>query len=121
MSLRRVGSILLGALWLLVFPTAAHGSGHGPVFGAATPTLGKGGWAFDQAMADSCCAGQEQTHQSGPTVNAARPLAPAVASAVLPSAFQFNAADVESGRRLPSSNVYRFHDPPGLPGPPLRI
>jgi hypothetical protein len=24
-------------------------SGHGPVFGAATPTLGKGGWSFDQA------------------------------------------------------------------------
>jgi hypothetical protein len=24
-------------------------SGHGPVFGAATPTLGRGGWSFDQA------------------------------------------------------------------------
>jgi hypothetical protein len=36
-------------LWLLVAPTAARASGHGPVFGAATPTLGKGGWAFDQA------------------------------------------------------------------------
>jgi hypothetical protein len=24
-------------------------SGHGPLFGAATPTLGKGGWEFDQA------------------------------------------------------------------------
>jgi hypothetical protein len=24
-------------------------SGHGPVFGGATPTLGKGGWQFDQA------------------------------------------------------------------------
>lgn len=24
-------------------------SGHGPVFGAATPTLGKGAWSFDQA------------------------------------------------------------------------
>ena len=24
-------------------------SGHGPVFGGATPTLGKGGWSFDQA------------------------------------------------------------------------
>jgi predicted alpha/beta-hydrolase family hydrolase len=29
--------------------TLAEASGHGPVFGAATPTLGKGGWAFDQA------------------------------------------------------------------------
>ena len=29
-------------------PRAAIASGHGPVFGAATPTLGKGGWSFDQ-------------------------------------------------------------------------
>lgn len=29
-------------------PRAALASGHGPVFGAATPTLGKGGWSFDQ-------------------------------------------------------------------------
>src|SRR5918993_6092484 len=28
---------------------AVLASGHGPVFGAATPTLGKGGWSFDQA------------------------------------------------------------------------
>ncbi len=27
----------------------AYASGHGPVFGAATPTLGKGAWQFDQA------------------------------------------------------------------------
>lgn len=26
----------------------AHASGHGPVFGAATPTLGRGGWSVDQ-------------------------------------------------------------------------
>jgi hypothetical protein len=33
-----------------VFSTASlHASGHGPVFGAATPTLGKGAWSFDQA------------------------------------------------------------------------
>jgi hypothetical protein len=30
-------------------PAAATASGHGPVFGGATPTLGKGGWSFDQA------------------------------------------------------------------------
>ena len=24
-------------------------NGHGPVFGAATPTLGRGGWSIDQA------------------------------------------------------------------------
>jgi len=27
----------------------AFASGHGPVFGAATPTLGRGGWSLDQA------------------------------------------------------------------------
>jgi hypothetical protein len=27
----------------------AFASGHGPVFGAATPTLGRGGWSVDQA------------------------------------------------------------------------
>jgi len=27
----------------------AQASGHGPVFGAATPTLGRGGWSVDQA------------------------------------------------------------------------
>jgi hypothetical protein len=28
--------------------TTADASGHGPVFGAATPTLGRGGWSIDQ-------------------------------------------------------------------------
>jgi hypothetical protein len=28
---------------------SAEASGHGPVFGAATPTLGRGGWSIDQA------------------------------------------------------------------------
>lgn len=43
----RVIVLLLG-LWG-VTPGAVAASGHGPVFGAATPTLGKGGWSFDQA------------------------------------------------------------------------
>jgi len=29
--------------------TTAFASGHGPVFGGATPTLGRGGWSVDQA------------------------------------------------------------------------
>jgi len=36
-------------VFLLVFALTAHASGHGPVFGAATPTLGRGGWSVDQA------------------------------------------------------------------------
>jgi hypothetical protein len=79
------------------------------------------GHSVDPSMADSCCAGQEQTHQSGATASVAGLVAPAAASALLPGVFEFNAADVESGRRLHCSNAYRFHDPPGLLGPPLRI
>jgi hypothetical protein len=44
---KRLGIALL--LVCCVPPGLAIGSGHGPVFGAATPTLGKGGWSFDQA------------------------------------------------------------------------
>jgi hypothetical protein len=36
----------LGGLWSV--PLVA--SGHGPLFGAATPVLGKGGWSFDAAL-----------------------------------------------------------------------
>jgi hypothetical protein len=32
-----------------VVPQVVAASGHGPVFGATTPTLGKGGWSFDTA------------------------------------------------------------------------
>jgi hypothetical protein len=36
-------------------------SGHGPVFGAATPTLGRGGWSVDQAW--TLRAGDEEERQ----------------------------------------------------------
>ena len=42
-------SVTVGMLLLTSASHALHASGHGPVFGAATPTLGKGGWSFDQA------------------------------------------------------------------------
>jgi hypothetical protein len=35
--------------FLLVVAATSHASGHGPVFGAATPTLGRHGWSVDQA------------------------------------------------------------------------
>jgi len=40
-----------GCLTLAIWTCAANAfaSGHGPVFGAATPTLGRGGWSLDQA------------------------------------------------------------------------
>jgi hypothetical protein len=34
---------------LCALPRVSSASGHGPVFGAATPTLGRGGWQLDQA------------------------------------------------------------------------
>lgn len=39
----------LGVLLMMSAGRLGYASGHGPVFGAATPTLGKGGWSFDQA------------------------------------------------------------------------
>ena len=43
----RAGSFCLA--FCLLFTPVAQASGHGPVFGAATPTLGRGGWSLDQA------------------------------------------------------------------------
>jgi hypothetical protein len=49
MSFRHGCQTLLAAAFVAASTAAAQASGHGPVFGAATPTLGKGGWSFDQA------------------------------------------------------------------------
>ena len=40
--------VLLAAA-LVLLPLTAAASGHGPLFGGATPTLGRGGWQLDQA------------------------------------------------------------------------
>lgn len=40
-------ALLVAALGL---PTRSVASGHGPVYGLATPTLGKGGWSLDLAV-----------------------------------------------------------------------
>src|SRR6185436_6631715 len=44
-------SVVMFAVALVITygSAAVFASGHGPLFGAATPTLGKGGWQFDQA------------------------------------------------------------------------
>jgi hypothetical protein len=54
-----VGFLALGALVFAAAPAVA--SGHGPVFGAATPTLGRGGWSIDQAW--TLRAGDEDERQ----------------------------------------------------------
>ena len=40
-----------------------HASGHGPVFGGATPTLGKGAWSFDQAWMGQVMRGTTKEEQ----------------------------------------------------------
>src|SRR5687768_8337824 len=39
----------LTAVIVLGTTSGVFASGHGPVFGAATPTLGRSGWSIDQA------------------------------------------------------------------------
>jgi hypothetical protein len=45
--------LFLCCLCALSISRTVGASGHGPVFGGATPTLGKGGWSFDQAWMGS--------------------------------------------------------------------
>jgi hypothetical protein len=45
----RISTASLGVILAIGISPAAFASGHGPVFGAATPTLGRGGWSLDQA------------------------------------------------------------------------
>ena len=47
MKITRTMRLVLVAILAAAAPVRA--SGHGPVFGAATPTLGRGGWSLDQA------------------------------------------------------------------------
>jgi hypothetical protein len=47
MIARLIGLLAFSVIFLSAHTVAA--SGHGPVFGAATPTLGRGGWSVDQA------------------------------------------------------------------------
>jgi hypothetical protein len=42
------------ALSALLPAAPAGAAGHGPVFGATTPTLGRGGWSIDQAWTARC-------------------------------------------------------------------
>jgi hypothetical protein len=46
--------VIGGALCALLQAAPAKAAGHGPVFGATTPTLGRGGWSVDQAWTARC-------------------------------------------------------------------
>jgi hypothetical protein len=58
---RTVALSLLAIALVLSDHALARASGHGPVFGAATPTLGRGGWSVDQAW--TIRLGEESTHE----------------------------------------------------------
>ena len=51
----------LGVAIAIAMPAMAFASGHGPLFGAATPTLGRGGWSADQAW--TLRAGDDEQRQ----------------------------------------------------------
>jgi hypothetical protein len=53
--------IALSCIVVLVIASNAAASGHGPVFGAATPTLGRGAWSIDQAW--TMRFGEESTRE----------------------------------------------------------
>jgi hypothetical protein len=56
--------VLIAALLIAALPRLATASGHGPVFGAATPTLGKGGWQLDQAWLGRLVEGPQTDEQT---------------------------------------------------------
>jgi hypothetical protein len=58
---KRNRSAILAIAIAVGVPATTFASGHGPVFGAATPTLGRGGWSVDQAW--TLRAGDEDQRQ----------------------------------------------------------
>jgi hypothetical protein len=46
--MRVTRTILFALIATLGLSRSSHAAGHGPVFGAATPVLGRGGWSVDQ-------------------------------------------------------------------------
>ncbi len=48
-SWRSLAAATLAGLLTMATPSVLSANGHGPLFGGATPTLGKGGWQLDQA------------------------------------------------------------------------
>jgi hypothetical protein len=51
------------ACLIAAVPGTVGASGHGPVFGGAPPTLGKGGWQLDQAWMGRLGQGRSDDEQ----------------------------------------------------------
>ena len=59
--MRRVLILVIDAI--VVSQPRLSANGHGPVFGAATPTLGRGGWSVDQAYTFRASDGSDDSQQ----------------------------------------------------------
>jgi hypothetical protein len=59
--MRRV--LILVVVAIVVSQPKLSANGHGPVFGAATPTLGRGGWSIDQAYTFRASDGPDDSQQ----------------------------------------------------------
>ena len=103
---------------VIATPTSAVASGHGPIFGAATPTLGRGAWSLDQAwtMRLGEDATREQMFKTMVTfgiteilqVSASVPLV--MTDSTLPPARMMNA--MSNGREIEGLLGYRFQRKP---------
>jgi hypothetical protein len=62
-STRPIALTIAAAVVVALSTNTLHASGHGPVFGAATPTLGKGAWSFDQAWMGQVMRGTTKQEQ----------------------------------------------------------
>jgi hypothetical protein len=141
----RTGRIVLVPLVVLTAISMAFGSGHGPVFGLATPTNVKGGWSLDlgtmgrvgtdgsgvmsRAMLSYGITQDLQISVSGPAVFTSAPLAPGRVTAMMPAtgdfealgAWRFQRRDVGVGSRIETTAyggiiLPSSQTPPGLLG-----
>src|SRR5687767_13087456 len=62
-STRAIALTIVAAVAVTLSSAIGYASGHGPVFGGATPTLGKGAWSFDQAWMGQVMRGTTKQEQ----------------------------------------------------------
>jgi hypothetical protein len=54
---------LLFGIFVSAWAAPVGAAGHGPVFGGATPTLGRGGWSLDEAWTGRFCSADQSSDQ----------------------------------------------------------
>ncbi len=137
----RMGKMLFVPLLLLSVVSVVVGSGHGPVFGLATPVNVKGGWSLDLGMMGRVGAEDSgaveramlsygitqdiQISVSAPAVFTSAPLVPARVTAMMPAigdfevlgAWRFQRRDAGVGSRI-ETTAYGGLILPGSQKPP---